>query len=103
MRAPWRDRPPADYLTDALSVLAEWSRDGRQLTRVLAIDDAQHAALTERIKVVADALQQSPNIRRRDGYTRIMLGAGDAGTLSAGTVTLAARIEHAYRTVTGTA
>jgi pterin-4a-carbinolamine dehydratase len=66
----------------------------------LPLDDTQHADLTERIKVVADALQVSPHIRRADGHTQIRLGTPDGNGLTAGEVTLAARIEDAYRTVT---
>ncbi|MBX6358229.1 MAG: 4a-hydroxytetrahydrobiopterin dehydratase [Micromonosporaceae bacterium] len=93
-------RPSRDYLSDALALLAGWTRDGRTLWRSLPLDDTQHAALTERIKVVADALQVSPQIRRQDGHTQIRLGSPDGNGPTAGEVTLAARIEDAYRTVT---
>jgi pterin-4a-carbinolamine dehydratase len=89
-----------DYLYDALTQLDGWSLEGRDIKRTLRIDDAQHAALTERIKVVADALQMRPSIRRLDGYTQIMVCPLDGGALTAGEVTLAARIEDAYRSVT---
>ena len=39
----------SDYLSDALAVLGGWTQDGVQLKRVLACDESQHAALTERI------------------------------------------------------
>jgi pterin-4a-carbinolamine dehydratase len=93
-------RRSRDYLSDALALLAGWTRDGRVIKRTLPLDDNQHAALTERIKVVADALQVSPQIRRLDGHTQIRLGTPDGNGLTAGEVTLAARIEDAYRTVT---
>jgi 4a-hydroxytetrahydrobiopterin dehydratase len=89
-----------DYLSDALTLLAGWTRDGREIKRTLILDDTQHAALTERIKVVADALQLRPQIHRTDGHTQIRLGSPDGSALTAGEVTLAARIEDAYRTVT---
>ena len=101
MRARRRDDSARDYLTDALALLAGWTREGREIKRTLRIDDAQHAALTERIKVVADALQVRPTIRRLDGHTQIMVHAPEGGALTAGVVTMAARIEDAYRTVTG--
>ena len=101
MRARWKASPRSDYLTDALTLLSEWARDGVLIKRVLVIDDSQHAALTERIKVAADTLALSPEIRRLDGHTQICLGSRDGGMLTAGDVTLAARIEDAYRTVTG--
>jgi 4a-hydroxytetrahydrobiopterin dehydratase len=94
-----RTRP--DYLSDALALLSGWSRDGKQIRRVLALDDSQHAALTERIKVAADTLHLRPHIRRLNGHTQISLGASDGGAITDGEVTLAARIEDAYRTITG--
>lgn len=100
MRARWGRSH--DYVSDALAVLAEWSREGKDICRVLRIDDAQHALLTERIKVVADALQMRPQIHRLAGQTEIRVGAPD-GALTAGEVTLAARIEEAYRSITGDA
>ena len=91
----------SDYLSDALALLGGWTQDGVQLRRVLACDESQHAALTERIKVAADTLSLRPNIRRLDGHTTICLDAADGGTITDGEVTLAARIEDAYRTVLG--
>ncbi|MEU4213838.1 pterin dehydratase [Actinoplanes sp. NPDC026623] len=91
----------SDYLSDALAVLGGWTRDGVQLKRVLACDDSQHADLTERIKVAADTLRLRPSIRRMDGHTQILLGAPDGVAITDGEVTLAARIEDAYRTVVG--
>ena len=88
-----------DYLTDALSLLDGWTRDGREFRRTLRLDESQHAALAERIKVVADALQLRPQVRRLDGDTQIRLRTPDDGTLSDGEVTLAARIEAMYRTI----
>jgi 4a-hydroxytetrahydrobiopterin dehydratase len=90
-----------DYLTDALAVLGGWTQDGVQLKRVLECDDSQHADLTERIKVAADTLHLRPSIRRADGHTQILLGASDGVSITDGEVTLAARIEDAYRTVVG--
>jgi pterin-4a-carbinolamine dehydratase len=90
-----------DYLNDALTLLAGWTRDEHEITRTLPLDDAEHAALTERIKVVADALQLRPEIRRLDGETRIRLSTPDGAGLTAGEVTMAARIEDAYRAIIG--
>ena len=101
MRAPWSTPRGGDYLSDALDLLDGWSRDDRELTRTLPLDDTQHAALTERIKVAADALQQRPEIRRLNGETRIRLSTPEGTGLTAGEVTMAARIENAYRTITG--
>jgi pterin-4a-carbinolamine dehydratase len=89
-----------DYLTDALTLLDGWIREGREFRRTLRLDESQHAALTERIKVVADALQLCPQVRRRDGDTQIRLCTPDDGALSDGEVTLAARIEAMYQTIT---
>lgn len=103
-RSKQRDRilGPDDYLSDALTLLDGWIREGRQISRTLPLDEAQHAALTERIKVAADTLQLRPQVRRLDGRTQIRLGAADGASLSAGEVTLAARIEDAYRAIVGT-
>ncbi len=103
MRVPWRDDSRRDYLSDALALLAGWSRDDRQIKRVFQLDDSQHAALTERISVVADALHLRPSIRRLDGHTQIMVSFPTGGVLTSDEVTLAARIEDAYRTVTAAA
>ena len=98
MRARRRDETGVDYLNDALALLDGWSREGPEINRVLLLDDAQHAALTERVKVIADALQLRPTIRRLDGHTQIRVGT-PAGGLTAGEVTLAARIEDVYRAI----
>lgn len=100
MDAAWRTRRRGDYLSDALALLTGWTRDGHEITRTLPLDDHQHAALTERIKVAADALQLRPRISRHDGETRIRLRAPDGDDLTDGEVTMAARIEDAYRAVT---
>lgn len=102
MRALWNARIGRDYLSDALALLTGWTHQGRQIERTLTLDETEHAALTERIKVAADALHLRPEIRRVDGQTQIRLGARDGEKITEGEVTLAARIEDAYRTVTGT-
>lgn len=99
MRALWRGRGARDYLSDALTLLVGWNQEGRQITRVLHLDDAQHAALTERIKVAADALHLRPEIRRVNGHTRITIGSDDDAGITERDITLAARIEDAYRAV----
>jgi 4a-hydroxytetrahydrobiopterin dehydratase len=91
----------SDYLTDALELLQGWTQHGAQLRRELVCDDSQHAALTERIKVAADTLRIRPAIRRTDGHTQISLSAAEGDIITDGQVTLAARIEDAYRTVVG--
>jgi pterin-4a-carbinolamine dehydratase len=93
--------PPVgrDDLRDALGQLKEWIGDNREIRRTMLLDDSEHAALTERIKVVSDALQVNPVVRRHNGYTQVCLRTADGGTLTAGEVRLAARIEDAYRTV----
>lgn len=101
MRASRGTARHGDYLTDALTLLAGWTRSDRDITRTLSLDESQHAALTERIKVAADALQLQPEIRRAGGETWIRLSAPDGVGLTAGEVTMAARIEDAYRTITG--
>jgi 4a-hydroxytetrahydrobiopterin dehydratase len=107
MGALWGDErnpieDPRDYLSDALTLLKGWTRDGRDLRRTLRLDDCQHAALAERIKIVADALQLRPDVRRLDGHTQIKVRTPDGDGPSAGEITLAARIEDLYRRITGT-
>ena len=85
-------------LRDALGQLKGWIRDPRELRRTLRLDESEHAALTERIKVVADALQLHPDIRRDNGQTQITLHAAE-GALTADEVRLAARIEDIYQAV----
>src|SRR5690554_6948280 len=84
MDAARHTRRRGDYLSDALSLLPGWTRNGREISRTLELDDQQHAALTERIKVVADALQLRPQISRHNRETRIRLGVPPDGSLTAG-------------------
>jgi 4a-hydroxytetrahydrobiopterin dehydratase len=95
----WREERP-DYLADALSLLQGWIHDNGDYRRTLAIDDTQHAAFTERIKIIADALQVRLDVRRFAGSTHIRLRADDGLHLTHGQVTLAARIEDLYRRIT---
>jgi 4a-hydroxytetrahydrobiopterin dehydratase len=87
-----------DDLRDALGQLKEWVVDAREIRRTMRLDETQHAALTERIQVVAEACELRPDVRRLDGLTLVRLRMG--GALTAGEVRLAARIEDAYRAVT---
>jgi 4a-hydroxytetrahydrobiopterin dehydratase len=99
VRAPWRGDSDGDHLNDALGLLAGWTREGQGIKRTLRIDDAQHADLTERIKIAADALQLQPTVRRLNGHTQIQVCTPEGGKLTAGEVALAARIEDAYRAI----
>jgi 4a-hydroxytetrahydrobiopterin dehydratase len=103
MTARRRAGSSADYLSDAFALLAGWQRDGMEINRTFRLDEAQHAALTERIKIIADALGVRPRIRRRDGQTLIGLDSTETGELLPGEVHLAARIEDTYRTIAGSA
>jgi 4a-hydroxytetrahydrobiopterin dehydratase len=103
MRARWSGSEHRDYLADAFALLPGWTLDDREIRRTLRLDESQHVALTERIKVVADALQLRPEVRRLDGHTQISVRTPEGGRLSAGEVTLAARVEDLYRTITGAA
>ena len=98
MRARWSGEQ-RDYLSDALALLQGWTREGMEIRRTLHLDESQHAALTERMKIVADALQVRPDVRRLDGRTQIRLRNPDGAALTSGEVTLAARIEDLYRTI----
>jgi 4a-hydroxytetrahydrobiopterin dehydratase len=97
-----RTMPPLgrEDLRDTLSQLKEWIGDSDEIRRTMRLDDSEHAALTERIKVVADALQIHPDVRRLDGYTHVCVRTPDGQALTAGEVRLAARIEDMYRSVT---
>jgi pterin-4a-carbinolamine dehydratase len=88
-----------DDLRDALDLLKEWIGDAREIRRTMRLDESEHAVLTERIKVVADALEVRPNVRRQNGYTEVRLSTPGGGKLTAGEVNLAARIEDAYRSI----
>jgi 4a-hydroxytetrahydrobiopterin dehydratase len=90
-----------DDLGDALSQLKDWIADTCEIRRTMLLDESEHAALTERIKVVSDALQLRPDVRRLDGYTHVRLRTPHGGALTAGEVRLAARIEDVYRAVIG--
>jgi pterin-4a-carbinolamine dehydratase len=89
-----------DDLRDALGQLTEWTGDAREIRRTMRLDETEHAALTERIQVVADALQLRPDVHRIDGYTHVRLRTPDGSALTSGEVSLAARIEDTYRSVT---
>lgn len=84
---------------DALGQLKEWVREARELRRTMRLDESEHAALAERVKVVADALELHPDIRRQNGQTQITLQAADGGRVTADEVRLAARIEDIYQSV----
>jgi pterin-4a-carbinolamine dehydratase len=101
MRALWSSRTARDPLSDALALLVGWSREDRLIKRTLVIDDAQHAALAERMKIAADVLHLRPEVRRLGGHTQIKIAARDGDTLTEREVTLAARIEDVYRSLTG--
>ena len=88
-----------DDLRDALGQLKEWVVDARGIRRTMRLDETQHAALTERIQVVADALELRPDVRRLNGLTHVRLRMPNPGALTADEVRLAARIEDAYRAV----
>ena len=92
-----------DYLSDAVSLLQGWTCEGRDFRRTLRIDDSQHAALIERIKIVADAVQVQPEVLRLEGCTQIRMRDPDGAALSRSEVALAARIEDLYRHIIGAA
>ena len=55
MRARRRDESGTDYLTDALALLAGWTREGREIKRTLRLDvprklqGRRHIVFTDRI------------------------------------------------------
>ena len=89
-----------DDLRDALKQLKEWIGDNREIRRTMLLNDSEHADFAERVKVVSEALQVEPLVRRHDGYTQVCVRTPDGGALTAGEVRMAARIEDAYRSVT---
>jgi 4a-hydroxytetrahydrobiopterin dehydratase len=89
-----------EIVHNVLAQLDGWRGDTQGIRRVLDISDAEHAELTERIKVVADAMRLRPVLRREDGLTTIDL-TPTTDRLGPAEVTLAARIESAYRSITG--
>src|SRR5262245_66647562 len=91
-----------DNLRDALSQLNEWIGDAKEIRRTMQLDETEHAALTERIQVVADALQLRPDVRRLNGFTQIRLRCPSGSAITSAEVALAARIEAAYQAITTT-
>ena len=88
-----------DLLQDALKQLDGWNTDATHMSRVLQLDESQHASLTEWIKIYADAFEQRPDIQRSNGQTRIDVAGADTLTLSE--VNFAARVEDAYQNIAG--
>lgn len=90
-----------EIVREALAQLDEWQGDRRGIHRSLEITDSEHAELTERIKVVADAMRLRPDLHRAGDHTEIDLGPVDGDMLSTAQIALAARIEAAYRSIAG--
>lgn len=88
-----------DLLQDAIQQLDGWNTDNTRMTRVLTLDESQHASLTEWIKIYADAFEQRPDVSRSDGQTRILVAGTEGVTLSE--VNFAARVEDAYQHIAG--
>ncbi|QSB04629.1 hypothetical protein [Natronoglycomyces albus] len=88
-------------LDDALQQLRGWVNDDTRLCRELPIDESQHAALKERIKIVSDTLGVRPDVTRQSGVTLIELSRPDG--VNANDVTFAGRVEDAYRVIAGDA
>jgi pterin-4a-carbinolamine dehydratase len=99
MGVVWRRSRRRDYLSDALSQLTGWLHDSEGLRRTLQLDEAQHAVLTERIQIAAEALGVRPQIRRLDGRTQIRVCSDADGTLTPAEVGLAARVEAVYQSL----
>jgi len=90
-----------EILREALAHLDGWQGNQFGIRRTLDISESEHAELTERIKVVADAMHLRPDLRRSDGRTSIGLVPIEGETLSTAQIALAARIEAAYHTISG--
>jgi pterin-4a-carbinolamine dehydratase len=99
MGVVWKRGQRRDYLSDALSQLSGWLHDGDGIRRTLQLDEAQHAILTERIQIAAEALGVRPQIRRLDGRTQIRVCSESDGRLTPAEVGLAARVEAVYQSL----
>lgn len=88
-----------DLLQDVLRQLDGWNAEPTHISRTLTIDDRQHADLTERIKIFADALELNPYVKRHDGRTQIEVNRTDGVTMSE--IKFAARVEDAYQHIAG--
>jgi 4a-hydroxytetrahydrobiopterin dehydratase len=88
-----------NVLRDALRELNGWVADDGRLVRSLPLDESQHAALAEQIKIFADTLNVRPDVSRSDEATLIVLGSH--GGVSITDVTFAGRVESAYLTLAG--
>lgn len=88
-----------NVLLDALRELNGWEADDNRLTRTLPLDESQHAALAEQIKIFADTLNVHPDVSRSDHATLIVLNR--AGGVSITDVTFAGRVESAYLAIAG--
>lgn len=90
-----------EIVHNVLAELEGWQGDAHGIDRTLEITDAQHAELVERVKVVADAMGLRPELHRSDGHTAIRLRPATGDRVTPAEVTLAARIESAYRAIAG--
>jgi pterin-4a-carbinolamine dehydratase len=90
-----------EILREALAHLEGWQGDRHGIRRTLRINDADHADLTERIKVVADAMRLRPELHRVDDRTEIRLDPVEGDQITTAQVALAARIEAAYHAILG--
>lgn len=88
-----------NVLLDALKELNGWEADDGRLARTLPLDESQHAALAEQIKIFADTLNVHPDVTRSDHATLIVLNR--EGGVSITDVTFAGRVESAYLAIAG--
>jgi 4a-hydroxytetrahydrobiopterin dehydratase len=88
-----------NVLLDALRELNGWEADDGRLARKLPLDESQHAALAEQIKIFADTLDVRPDVTRSDQATHIVLNRD--GGVSLTDVTFAGRVESAYIAIAG--
>ncbi|WP_051815829.1 4a-hydroxytetrahydrobiopterin dehydratase [Glycomyces tenuis] len=88
-----------NVLLDALRELNGWEADDGRLARTLPLDESQHAALAEQIKIFADTLNVRPDVTRSEQATLIVLSRD--GGVSLTDVTFAGRVESAYITIAG--
>lgn len=89
---------PPRMVRDALSRLSGWSGDNNGIGATFTLDPAQHAELTERVKVCSDAMRHAPDIERMGDQTRFRLGNSEIG-LTDKDIALAARIDAIARSI----
>ncbi len=91
----------AALIDDALTNLPDWSGTPERLTRTADLSDTEHAEVTGRIAVTADAMDHHPHVERADGQTRFALTTHSEGGVTNKDIALAAEIDTVIRQTKG--